>query len=114
MYLDRAETEKYIRSHLEYAGGRQEIFTDKAMDEIFRESTGIPRRVNRICNSCLNLPFAMTGLCLVLLFFLSGNTGGAKGIGKCICEEFEEQRAKVCVIDLLDNPSPGWIDVGYY
>lgn len=53
MYLDRAETEKYIRSHLEYAGGRQEIFTDKAMDEIFRESTGIPRRVNRICNSCL-------------------------------------------------------------
>ncbi|XBX08912.1 hypothetical protein QMP26_13015 [Enterocloster clostridioformis] len=46
--------------------------------------------------------------------FLSGNTGGAKGIGKCICEEFEEQRAKVCVIDLLDNPSSGWIDVGYY
>ena len=63
---------------------------------------------------CRNLPFAITGLCFVLLFFLSGNTGGAKGIGKCICEEFEEQRAKVCVIDLLDNPSPGWIDVGYY
>ena len=31
-------------------------------------------------------------------------TGGAKGIGKCICEEFEKQGAKVCVIDLLDNP----------
>ena len=30
-------------------------------------------------------------------------TGGAKGIGKCICEEFEKQGAKVCVIDLLDN-----------
>lgn len=31
-------------------------------------------------------------------------TGSAKGIGKCICEEFEKQGAKVCVIDLLDNP----------
>ncbi len=31
-------------------------------------------------------------------------TGGARGIGKCICEEFEKQGAKVCVIDLLDNP----------
>ena len=31
-------------------------------------------------------------------------TGGAKGIGKCICEEFEKQGTRVCIIDLLDNP----------
>ena len=31
-------------------------------------------------------------------------TGGARGIGKTICEEFEKAGAKVCVIDLLDNP----------
>ena len=31
-------------------------------------------------------------------------TGGAHGIGKCICEEFEKQGANVCVIDLLENP----------
>ena len=31
-------------------------------------------------------------------------TGGARGIGKCICEEFEKQGAHVCVIDLLENP----------
>ena len=30
-------------------------------------------------------------------------TGGARGIGKCICEKFTEAGAKVCVIDLLDN-----------
>lgn len=30
-------------------------------------------------------------------------TGGAKGIGKCICDEFEKAGAKVCVIDLQDN-----------
>ncbi len=30
-------------------------------------------------------------------------TGGARGIGKCICEFFEAAGAKVCVIDLLEN-----------
>ena len=30
-------------------------------------------------------------------------TGGAGGIGKCICEQFTNNGAKVCVIDLLDN-----------
>lgn len=31
-------------------------------------------------------------------------TGGAQGIGKCICKEFENEGANVCVTDLLDNP----------
>ncbi|MBR6684516.1 MAG: SDR family oxidoreductase [Firmicutes bacterium] len=30
-------------------------------------------------------------------------TGGARGIGRCIREQFEAAGAKVCVIDLLDN-----------
>ena len=30
-------------------------------------------------------------------------TGGARGIGKCIREEFEKAGAKVAVIDILDN-----------
>ena len=30
-------------------------------------------------------------------------TGGARGIGKCICDRFASAGAKVCVIDLLDN-----------
>lgn len=32
-------------------------------------------------------------------------TGGAKGIGKAIAEEFRKEGAKVCVIDLLENES---------
>ena len=30
-------------------------------------------------------------------------TGGARGIGRCIREKFEEAGATVCVIDLLEN-----------
>ena len=30
-------------------------------------------------------------------------TGGARGIGKCISEQFKSAGAKVCIIDLLDN-----------
>lgn len=31
-------------------------------------------------------------------------TGGAGGIGKCIRDEFEKAGARVCVIDIADNP----------
>ena len=30
-------------------------------------------------------------------------TGGARGIGKCICEQFKAAGAAVCVIDLVEN-----------
>ena len=30
-------------------------------------------------------------------------TGGARGIGKCIAEQFKKEGANVCVIDLLEN-----------
>lgn len=52
-HLDRSETELYIQSHLKYAEGRQDLFTDKAMDDIYRESSGIPRSINRIAEKCL-------------------------------------------------------------
>ena len=52
-HFDRAETERYILSHLVYAGGRRDIFTDRALDDIYKESTGIPRRINRICEKSL-------------------------------------------------------------
>lgn len=53
-HLDRAETEKYIQSHLAYAGVTdRELFSRRAVDEIFRISSGIPRLVNRICEKAL-------------------------------------------------------------
>ena len=44
-------------SHLEYAGCSQTIFTEKALDEIYRISTGIPRMINRVCEKALMYAF---------------------------------------------------------
>ena len=53
-HLDRPETEKYIKSHLAYAGVTgQELFSRRALDEIQRLSSGIPRLINRVCEKCL-------------------------------------------------------------
>ena len=52
-HLDRAETQFYIQSHLAYAGGMQDIFTDRALDEIYKHSTGTMRVINRICDKSL-------------------------------------------------------------
>ncbi len=56
-HLDRSETEKYIQSHLKYAGCEQEIFSSRAMDEIYAISTGIPRMINRVCEKSLMYGF---------------------------------------------------------
>lgn len=55
--LDRAETKQYISSHLAYAGCDQELFTDRAVDEIHKISSGIPRIINRICEKALMYAF---------------------------------------------------------
>ena len=56
-HLDRAECEQYIHSHLDYSGCQQELFTEKAYNEIFHSSTGIPRLINRICEKALMYAF---------------------------------------------------------
>lgn len=58
-HLDRAETERYVRSHLEYAEGPTEILTMKALDVIAKESAGIPRVINRICEKSLMYAFQL-------------------------------------------------------
>lgn len=52
-HLDRAETLQYIKSHLDYSGCKQELFTEAAVDEIYQASLGIPRMINRICEKTL-------------------------------------------------------------
>jgi len=56
-HMDRSETQKYVEAHLRYAGCDQELFTDKAYDEIFRISAGIARVTNRICEKSLTYAY---------------------------------------------------------
>jgi type II secretory pathway predicted ATPase ExeA len=50
---DRAQVGDYIRRHLDYAGAVQEIFSDGAIDEIYKYAKGAPRMVNKVCTHCL-------------------------------------------------------------
>jgi type II secretory pathway predicted ATPase ExeA len=51
--MDRSQSEEYIKSHLKYADGMDEIFTDKAMDEIYKYSAGSSRAINKLCTHAL-------------------------------------------------------------
>lgn len=54
---DRSQTEEYIKAHLSYAEGLSEIFTDKAIDEIYRFSAGAARSINKVCTHALLYAF---------------------------------------------------------
>jgi type II secretory pathway predicted ATPase ExeA len=51
--MDRADLDGYMKAHLAYAGGKTEIFTDAALDELFRYSAGSARAVNKAATHCL-------------------------------------------------------------
>jgi len=52
-HMDRQQTGDYIKAHLNYAGCDKDIFSDSAIDDIFRYSSGIPRLINKACVSSL-------------------------------------------------------------
>ena len=52
-HLDLSQTQMYIDSNLHYAGVNNPLFTEKAVEEICKSSTGIPRIINRVCEKCL-------------------------------------------------------------
>ena len=52
-HLDRAQVGEYISRHLAYAGADHDIFTDSAVDEIFKFSSGTARLINKVCTHCL-------------------------------------------------------------
>jgi general secretion pathway protein A len=51
--LNQEETRHYIDHRLKVAGAEQEIFSEDACVEVFRFSTGVPRRINNICDMAL-------------------------------------------------------------
>jgi len=51
--MDRSELESYIKAHLLFAGSHGDIFTDNALDELFKFSAGSARAVNKAATHCL-------------------------------------------------------------
>lgn len=51
--MDLSQTSEYIATHLEYADGSRDIFTEKAIDEIYRYSAGSARAINKVCTHSL-------------------------------------------------------------
>lgn len=52
-HYDRAQVGAYIERHLAYAGAEHDIFSDGAVDDIYRFSSGSARLVNKVCTQCL-------------------------------------------------------------
>lgn len=56
--LAREDTGLYIAFRLEKVGGRPDLFTESAIDLIYKASGGIPRSINLLCDSALTYGFA--------------------------------------------------------
>lgn len=52
-HYDRSQVGEYVKRHLTYAGAEHDIFSDNAIDAIFRFSAGSARLVNKVCTHCL-------------------------------------------------------------
>lgn len=52
-HFDRSQVEEYIKRHLAYAGATHDIFSDSAIDEVYRFSSGTARLINKVCTHSL-------------------------------------------------------------
>jgi len=52
-HLDRSQVDGYVKRHLAYAGADHDIFSDGAVEEIYRFSSGAARLINKVCTHCL-------------------------------------------------------------
>ncbi|HUY90657.1 MAG TPA: ATPase, partial [Pirellulales bacterium] len=52
------ETVSYVQHRLAAAGARQPIFEDSALELLYDQTLGVPRRINRLCDLSLLIGFA--------------------------------------------------------
>lgn len=55
--LDKNESEEYIRHRLAVAARKEPIFTKEALELIYEYSTGLPRKINNVCDIALLIGF---------------------------------------------------------
>jgi len=57
--LSEKETREYIGKRLKIAGAKEPVFTEKAIQEIYLKSGGIPRLINILCDNALLNGYAL-------------------------------------------------------
>ena len=57
--LNREEAISYILFRLEKSGVTDQIFTEEALESIYRYSEGVPRRMNNVCDLALLIGFSL-------------------------------------------------------
>ena len=62
--LNAEESAGYVRHRMNLAGAEHEIFDETALDEVFRQTLGVPGRINRLCDLALLIGFAEGHHCL--------------------------------------------------
>ncbi len=55
----REDTEEYISHRIHTAGGKNSIFSPRALDSIYNQTGGIPRRINNLGELCLLTGYGM-------------------------------------------------------
>jgi general secretion pathway protein A len=56
--LTEAETRAYIRHRCQTAGGKVDLFTEQACEQIYRSTGGVPRLINLLCDTALVYGYA--------------------------------------------------------
>jgi len=56
-YFSAQQTTEYIRFRLKAVKCAREVFTEDALDIIYKQSGGIPRNINTLCDLCLLIGF---------------------------------------------------------
>lgn len=56
-YFSSQQTTEYIRFRLKAVKCAREVFTEEALDILFKQSGGIPRNINTLCDLCLLIGF---------------------------------------------------------
>ena len=51
--MDHSQVKQYLKRHLEYAGSDRDIFSDDAIEMVYRYSGGSARLINKVCTSSL-------------------------------------------------------------
>jgi general secretion pathway protein A len=78
-YFSAQQTTEYVRFRLKAAKCTKEVFTEDALDFIFKQSGGVPRNINTICDLCL----------------LIGSMDRAAGVDRQIVERATAERGQL-------------------